>query len=882
MITVAQNEKFENFRDGYSSTKRPVDAPSIRSVQARLEHENALNEVNGFGKRKIPTSTQRPTRGTNVSIVYSRISRPREVHDHDLQQGDIMFVCKSDTKFGAGLNRLTRVANLTDVNLMLSDKANFIFEDEASIKSILMARHAMSKEYAELSTHLVAQRCSMLEDRSKCKKREWSYLEIDSYIDLVCERRSFIDSAIADVERSVLEGKSVSVYPELDWAYVPVLQNWAVDGVLYGIQSGCEVIDSIVLNSSTSDQLVNVCLQGPCPTRNQKLAKVPQFFDNAVTAGEYVYACIVAIPGDIYWRYKIGLMSSRQANELLGNDSPTHVAKATPGSVLSEFTKADLLYTVAAWKLGRVVDTCLTTGIQSLLMLDVEVCFMDRLHFLRHLIGSDGDVMLISMSCKRVMRHQNLPINSAKTPSSADLVAPVVPALEALSPAAPLPPPPTPPIPKPSPAPIPSPSPRAYPTLTVSGDFGVTPRKQADDYEESFKFGFATREVAAAVLGGVFSLAQISIEWFSQKNDIFPEYDNTTVAVAVNTYSRALVASKSTEYQKAYFMNSVNLTGFVNATDRFFVERPSWTIKEYEDFCGLLSLVKDNGLIHALCRALESATVDGKVGGRKVFPYTLRSAGISSGSTISMLSFKLPPQEGDVVTLQGLVDIRRFLDMAPGDGIAEKSAYMSASLNFLFDLPFNTQWSTVDIGLTWVRPTTDSVVWDVHSEARSAYISDVVYNSRAMGTGLSSSSSLIKVVTFGTLTFNSFAPQTIQQIAFETKGIKLTSKPLDTPNMAMRELITLQTSYYSVNKESSLSVYDSISDLPDLPEIPSSNVNTTSLASMKAFADSDITIIDVNNQDTVLKQIQRALYDAAILTAGGTAGVLLGLTMATD
>ena len=152
-MIVSQSERYENFRAGYSSTKRPVNVPNIRSVQPRLEHENASDDVKGLGRRKIPASSQRPTRSTNVPIVYSRLSKPRELQQQELQQGDVMFVGKSNTEFGAGVNRLTRVANLSDVNLMLSDESNFIFEDDSSLESLLKARQTMSREYADLSKH---------------------------------------------------------------------------------------------------------------------------------------------------------------------------------------------------------------------------------------------------------------------------------------------------------------------------------------------------------------------------------------------------------------------------------------------------------------------------------------------------------------------------------------------------------------------------------------------------------------------------------------------------------------------------------------------------------------------------------------------------------
>ena len=73
-----------------------------RRVEPRLEHDTPSDPVPSGGKRKIRASTQKPTRRTNVPIVYSRLMH-RNVIDGSvpvIHTGDIVFVNKTDALFG--------------------------------------------------------------------------------------------------------------------------------------------------------------------------------------------------------------------------------------------------------------------------------------------------------------------------------------------------------------------------------------------------------------------------------------------------------------------------------------------------------------------------------------------------------------------------------------------------------------------------------------------------------------------------------------------------------------------------------------------------------------------------------------------------------------
>eukprot|EP00966_Prymnesium_polylepis_P250877 5801200-Prymnesium_polylepis.1 len=98
---------------------------------------------------------------------------------------------------------------------------------------------------------------------------------------------------------------------------------------------------------------MNVCVQGPCMVRNHSHSKEQQFFDDAVSPGDTMFLCIVSVfkpRGGVGFRLKPA--TSRQLAHLMSTDG----AGCAPGGPAADFGIDELLSTVAAWKLSRVID----------------------------------------------------------------------------------------------------------------------------------------------------------------------------------------------------------------------------------------------------------------------------------------------------------------------------------------------------------------------------------------------------------------------------------------------------------------------------------------------------------------------------------------------
>lgn len=908
MLSVYANPRFDDFRSGYSGSKRPASVPQPRNVAPRLAQERPSDAVPGPGRR-IPASSQRPSRGTNVPLVYSRLAAPPDaaVARHT---GDLAFVNKFGTEFGPATSRLSRVAGLAEVNAALS---RFTLTVDAA-EAVLRERRALLEEYEGLAKWLRAQPRGVRADA-------------DKYADLVLERRSCIESAVAEATNSMAAGRDVLLYPEFDWRAVPALAEWRLDGVIYSAETETNVLDHVVPSGSEQLQMVNVCVQGPCHPRNQKFVQFPHFFGERLTAGDFVYACVVAIPDEeARWTFRIALASSRQVCELLGEQFPASVAP--PHASSSDFTISELFFTVGAWRLGRVLDTRSVAGMHARFALDVEVTFMDRLHFMRQIIGDDSDSTLLAIACKRVVRVPRLDRRAAaklaklvaqrraaraqtKSPeeppedkstddefvqvgpqgeSSEELVEDESTDGELVGEEE---------QPDEEPAEQTDEGPAAAPEAfdiedSLVDGIVVAARPRNAAYETAYKMGRAAVKVAnmqAGVAGGIVALGQLSMEYFSRRNRWFPQQDNTTVAAVVGSFMHADVGSESTLFQKQYFLNSINMTEFVRSVDSFFMSNPKRALSEYEDYCRVLLAMRDNGFTHALCKALDGATRDGK----KLFPYTMREP--KEGSRVSMLAFKLPPQKGDVMTLEGLVDLSRIADMAPGKDLLTKSTHMSRALNFFFDLPYDRQWSTDDLGVTWGRTTVDRAVWEVQTRSREKHMTHLSDFSNTVGTRYLASNFCKQAMVFGLANLNAVSKPSIRTLSGEAKdvvkfktmgptgsGVAKTAPQLTQASQsAIRDLVANSTAGYFVDDQATLSVYSRLSGLTGGDSETASNApprfvgNGSSLADRQQYADSSPALVSVAGDGSAIKDLEASWTEAMKFSAMTTGAAAAGL-----
>ena len=677
LTSVEPSAKFEGPRSGYTSVKRPLSVQVGRSINPRLEQQKPDEDVKGFGRRKIPTSSQRPTRGTNTSIVYPRVTTGVVFTHRQIEDGDVVFVSKSNTLFGSGLTRFSICASLDHVNTLLKTERNTLRNFDPSMTS----RYVESRKALLHAANVQLKHDTDTDERNSTLRQGSlrQFLSDDFKRSVECTKAEVENATriLSIAEEAAERKEGTEVRPEYDWLAIPALQEWRLDGVLHGKEVSGAFLHNALPYSSVEDTLLNVCVAGPCPMRNQTLVKKPQSFGEGVFAGDLLYVCLVALQqNDGSWQFAFKPTSLRKLCSLAS-------------------AEASDLHTIAmAWKIGRVIDTKLVGNQNGRVELDVEVEMLTRSMLLRQVKGDDCG--------------SPRPQPAALTDPSTATTDPTY----------------SPEIVGPPPAALTDPSTATTATTyfpEIVGNISVPAVENAPNYEEAYRFGFAAREAAPKLLKYTPFESQLSIKWLTQKNENFPTVDNTAVAVCVNTYSCALLASEPLDLQNAYFVNCINMQPFIAAMSAALTR--GYSIKSYEDFCAITLQIRDNGLTHALCRELD----------RKGFPHVQRSTGARVESDIMMESFELPPQDDDaVMTLGGRIDMRRFVDMAPGKTLEEKAKSISWSLNFLFDLSFETKWSPVDEGIAWVRSVADKDQWELASTAKNMVLTDVVKNAQAM------------------------------------------------------------------------------------------------------------------------------------------------------
>ena len=123
-MEVVANPKYEKPRAPWTGYKRPTHALNGRQVHPRLVHENPTDDISGLGRRKIPTSSQKPDRKSNVGIRYTRVIDTTAASlSTTVNVGDLLFVGKTTTLFGSGVNRVSAVLSLGQMNEMLDKES---------------------------------------------------------------------------------------------------------------------------------------------------------------------------------------------------------------------------------------------------------------------------------------------------------------------------------------------------------------------------------------------------------------------------------------------------------------------------------------------------------------------------------------------------------------------------------------------------------------------------------------------------------------------------------------------------------------------------------------------------------------------------------------
>ena len=378
LAAVEPSSLWEGHRANYQGTKRPGKVPDGRTVAPRLVHEFPTDDIPGLGRRKIPATKQKPTRGTNVCIVYPRVVH-RELVDNTpvtMYDGDVLFVGKRETIFGAGQNRISRTMTWRHLNTELMRPENMLnTADPTLLDRVIDARQAWIDDVSKRLRDDV-DTLQYFNDRRTLQNVH------DDFMNDYRKTLESLDCAIdvlKTASRAKTLGEECQIDPWFDWGAVPALRHWTVDGVLHNSEFAKELINEVYPSSTDDEMLLNVAMQGPCHVRNSKHEKHSQFFDDAAAPGDVLLMCIVASPvAPGVWMYQIKPASSRQLCGLMqeGGVSLGDDASCAPGGQQASFSKFDLLLTVGAWKIGTVIDDRMVTGTHGKMNVAVSIEFL--------------------------------------------------------------------------------------------------------------------------------------------------------------------------------------------------------------------------------------------------------------------------------------------------------------------------------------------------------------------------------------------------------------------------------------------------------------------------------------------------------------------------
>lgn len=381
LAAVEPSTLYEGHRANFQGTKRPAKVPDGRAVTPRLVHENPTDDISGLGRRKIPATKQKPARGSNVCIVYPRVVH-RELVDTtslSMHDGDVLFVGKRETIFGAGQNRISRTMTWRHLNTELMRPENALSTaDPTLLDRVIDARQDWIDDVGKRVQDDV-DTLKYFNDRRTAQNVHGDF--INDYTNTF-ESLNCATDMLQIATRARREGKEYQIDPWFDWRAVPALRHWTVDGVLHNSEFAKELINEVYPSSTDDEMLLNVAMQGPCHIRNSKHEKHSQFFDDAAAPGDMLLMCIVSRPvSPGVWMYQIKPASSRQLCDLMQDrgvslgDDPDDPSCA-PGGQRASFSKFDLLLTVGAWKVGTVVDDRMVTGTHGKMNVAVSIEFL--------------------------------------------------------------------------------------------------------------------------------------------------------------------------------------------------------------------------------------------------------------------------------------------------------------------------------------------------------------------------------------------------------------------------------------------------------------------------------------------------------------------------
>jgi hypothetical protein len=362
------NPNYESLPAVQSSTPLEAVLSARRTPSARIVQGRPDQAVPAGQNRKIPTTTQQPaSRGTNQRIPYARmmfVQQTDRTAPRELKDGDILFVHRMSNATGSGPSRTIKCTGVSQLNNMLRENipGGTTLDYDGDPGLVERVRDA---------------RIAYWEDMRRAA---------DAHGDASEQARAAANLAVA---RTIIPSIN-DVQPETDWAGVRLLSEWTLDGVLISTDDAVDVDDTNMPKLSRDDGvLLNVCIQGPTPLRNTRWEAqntregheyVTQFIDESPLVLDKVFVGIFAeterspATGDLLrLRFKLIPFTGRQMHVMnLKRMRPGDLSLLVPAPFAHGPSEEQFRRCVGAWRVGSLMDSRLTRGVES--YTTVNVC----------------------------------------------------------------------------------------------------------------------------------------------------------------------------------------------------------------------------------------------------------------------------------------------------------------------------------------------------------------------------------------------------------------------------------------------------------------------------------------------------------------------------
>mgnify|MGYP004118890921 CR=1 FL=1 len=397
---------------GYlNRAKRAPTFVSGRPAQARKPNAPG-DEVPGESG-KVSASSARPGKRTNETVAYTRIGfndfERSAANPADALPGDVLLINRTTGGRGYDTNRVTKSATIRQINAVLDAQQRegySTISNPASDSMLNKMRKVRASEFDKWVDRVDHMRRELGETIKRCPGAVMPIADMRERLAKAEEWRDYMEELKDECDAPRVENKCWKFEPRVDWRAVDLVHDWKPDGVLLNKDDDERNADWFAAGGGDSGTVFNVAVQGPAMLRNRASAfeysgesRIPgmpgtppedeQLVDASIQALDEVLLLLVCEPvmqappskkvKAFKFSYKLcsGRILLRLSEAAASRGGANASTDRAPGS---QFSESDAALTVAAWRLGRVLDAKLVTGKHAAARINVAISEMDMLH----------------------------------------------------------------------------------------------------------------------------------------------------------------------------------------------------------------------------------------------------------------------------------------------------------------------------------------------------------------------------------------------------------------------------------------------------------------------------------------------------------------------